>query len=149
MEKKYFYVDNLHEYGRKLSCKAKLSPYDWNFTELEEGIYCLYNKKTGKIVMSRKHPEDKQDFYIAFAICYHKIMGWAEPKERVHVIEKQASELKIGDKFYIDGGLPKQELRCCGYLENGVVLYEFTDNLKFTNVCRLNPDISVFIKKEN
>ena len=149
MEKKYFYVDNLHEYGRKLSCKAKLSPHIWNFTELEEGIYCLYNKKTGKIVMSRKHPEDKQDFYIAFAICYHKIMGWAEPKERAHVIEKQAAQLKIGDKFYIAGGLPKQELRCCGYLENGVVLYEFTDTLKFTNVCRLNPDISVFIKKEN
>ena len=148
MEKKYFYVDNLHEYGRKLSCKAKLS-HNWNFTELEEGIYCLYNKKTGKIVMSRKRPEDKQDFYIAFAICYHKIMGWAEPKERVQVIKKQAAQLKIGDKFYIAGGLPKQELRCCGYLENGVVLYEFTDTLKFTNVCRLNPDISVFIKKEN
>lgn len=148
MEKKYFYVDNLHEYGRKLSCKAKLS-HNWNFTELEEGIYCLYNKKTGKIVMSRKHPEDKQDFYVAFAICYHKIMGWAEPKERVHMIEKQAAQLKIGDKFYVAGGLPKQELRCCGYLENGVVLYEFTDTLKFTNVCRLNPDISVFIKKEN
>ena len=148
MENKYFYVDNLHEYGRKLSCKAKLS-HNWNFTELEEGIYCLYNKKTGKIVMSRKHPEDKQDFYVAFAICYHKIMGWAEPKERVHMIEKQAAQLKIGDKFYIAGGLPKQELRCCGYLENGVVLYEFTDTLKFTNVCRLNPDISVFIKKEN
>ena len=149
MEKKYFYVDNLSEYGRKLSNKCKLSPTRWNFTELEEGIYCLYNKETGRIVMSRKHPEDKQDFYIAFAICYHKIMGWAEPKERVHMIEKQAAQLKIGDKFYIAGRLPKQELRCCGYLENGVVLYEFTDTLKFTNVCRLNPDISVFIKKEN
>ena len=149
MEKKYFYVDNLHEYGRKLSNKCKLSPTHWNFTELEEGIYCLYNRKTGKIAMSRKHPEDKPDFYVAFAVCYHKIMGWAEPKERVHMIEKQAAQLKIGDKFYIAGRLPKQELRCCGYLENGVVLYEFTDTLKFTNVCRLNPDISVFIKKEN
>lgn len=149
MEKKYFYVDNLSEYGRKLSNKCKLSPTRWNFTELEEGIYCLYNKETGRIVMSRKHPEDKPDFYIAFAICYHKIMGWAEPKERVHMIKKKAAQLKIGEKFYIAGGLPKQELRCCGYLENGIVLYEFTDNLKFTNVCRLNPDISVFIKKEN
>lgn len=67
----------------------------------------------------------------------------------VMTAEKQATQLKIGDKFYIAGGIPKQELRCCGYLENGVVLYEFTDTLKFTNVCRLNPDISVFIKKEN
>ena len=149
MEKKYFYVDNLSEYGRKLSNKCKLSPTRWNFTELEEGIYCLYNNKSGRIVMSRKHPEDKPDMYIAFAICYHKYMGWAEPKERVQVIEKQAAQLKIGDKFYIAGELQKQELRCCGYLENGVVLYEFTDTLKFTNVCHLNPDISVFIKKEN
>ena len=87
--------------------------------------------------------------YIAFAICYHKYMGWAEPKERYSFVKIVAAQLKIGDKFYVAGGLPRQELRCCGYLENGVVLYEFTDNLKFTNVCRLNPDISVFIKKEN
>lgn len=149
MEKKYFYVDNLHEYGRKLSCKAKLS-HNWNFTELEEGIYCLYNKKTGKIVMSRKHPEDKQDFYVAFAICYHKIMGWAEPKERVHMIEKQAAQLKIGDKFYIagEGGISKKELRCCGYMKNGAVLYEFF-NGETNIVWHLKPTFSVFIKKEN
>lgn len=147
MEKKYFYVDNLHEYGKRLYYKKRSK--DWSFVQLTKRAFCLYNERTGRIVMSRKHSEDKPDIYIAFAICYHKYMGWAEPKERVHVIEKQAAQLKIGDKFYIAVGLPKQELRCCGYLENGVVLYEFTDNLKFTNVCRLNPDISVFIKKEN
>ena len=48
MEKKYFYVDNLSEYGRKLSSKCKLSPTRWNFTELEDGIYCLYNRKNWK-----------------------------------------------------------------------------------------------------
>ena len=46
MEKKYFYVDNLSEYGRKLSCK--LNSAHWQFTKLEDGVYCLYNKKTGK-----------------------------------------------------------------------------------------------------
>ena len=121
MEKKYFYVDNLHEYGRKLSCKAKLN-HNWNFTELEEGIYCLYNKKTGKIVMSRKRPEDKQDFYIAFAICYHKIMGWAEPKEKPHVIKKSVAHLKIGEIFYL--GDLERPLRCCGYDKNNDFLYE-------------------------
>ena len=98
--------------------------------------------------MSRKHPEDKSDFYIAFAICYHKIMGWAEPKERVHLIKKQAAQLKIGEKFYIAeaGGISRKELRCCGYLKNGAVLYEFFNGKK-TIFWHLNPDISVFIKK--
>ena len=147
MEKKYFYVDNLHEYGKRLYYKKR--SLDWKFVQLSINVFCLYNERTKKIVMSRKHPEDKPDMYIAFAICYHKYMGLAEPKERYSFVKVVASELKIGEKFYIAGGLPKQELRCCGCLENGVVLYEFTDTLKFTNVCRLNPDISVFIKKEN
>ena len=147
MEKKYFYVDNLHEYGKRLYYKKRSK--DWRFVQLTKRAFCLYNERTGRIVMSRKHPEDESDSYIAFAICYHKYMGLAEPKERYSFVKVVASELKIGDKFYIAGGLPKQELRCCGYLENGVVLYNFTDTLKFNNVCRLNPDISVFIKKEN
>lgn len=146
MEKKYFYVDNLHEYGRKLSCKTKLSPTHWNFTELEEGIYCLYNKKTGKIVMSRKHPEDKPDFYIAFAICYHKIMGWAEPKEKLHVIKKAAAHLKIGEIFY--SGESERPLRCCGHSKYGDVLYEF-DGGSNTNIYRLNSSMIIYIKKEN
>ena len=149
MEKKYFYVDNLSEYGRKLSNKCKLSSTRWNFTELEEGIYCLYNRKTGKIAMSRKHPEDKPDFYVAFAVCYHKIMGWAEPKERIHVIKKKAAQLKIGEKFYITEaeGISKKELRCCGYMENGAVLYEFFNGER-TIVWHLKPTFSVYIKKE-
>lgn len=99
MEKKYFYVDNLSEYGRKLSCKFNSA--HWQFANLEDGVYCLYNKKTGKIVMSRKHPEDESDAYIAFAICYHKYMGLAEPKERYVFMEVVASNLKIGDNFYL------------------------------------------------
>ena len=50
MEKKYFYVDNLSEYGRKLSCK--LNSAHWQFAKLEDGVYCLYNKKTGKTKLS-------------------------------------------------------------------------------------------------
>lgn len=80
MEKKYFYVDNLHEYGKRLY--RKRLPEDWIFANLSEDVYCLYNERTGKIVMSKKHPKDKSDMYIAFAICYHKYMGWAEPKEK-------------------------------------------------------------------
>ena len=146
MEKKYFYVDNLHEYGRKLSCKTKLSPTHWNFTELEEGIYCLYNKKTGKIVMSRKHPEDKPDFYIAFAICYHKIMGWAEPKEKYNFMKVVVSELKIGEIFYL---LPnsKRPLRCCGYDKNNDILYELVKG--HSDIFRLKPTTTVYIRKEN
>ena len=147
MEKKYFYVDNLHEYGRKLSCKAKLS-HNQNFTELEEGIYCLYNKKTGKIVMSRKRPEDKQDFYIAFAICYRKIMGWAEPKERDSFVKVVASKLKIGDNFYLLKN-SKRPLRCCGYGRNGDILYEFAKENN-GDIFRLKPSRMVYVyKKEN
>lgn len=106
-------------------------------------------KKTRKIVMSKKHPKDKPDIYIAFAICYHKYMGWDEPKERIHLIEKQATQLKIGEKFYIAGagGISRKELRCCGYMENGAVLYEFFNGKK-TIVWHLKPTFSVFIKKE-
>ena len=145
MEKKYFYVDNLHEYGKRLY-KKKL-PEDWIFANLSEDVYCLYNEKTRKIVMSKKHPKDKPDIYIAFAICYHKYMGWAEPKEKVYVIDKQAAQLKIGDRFYIVGELSKQELRCCGYLKSGMVLYEFV-NSKAAVVNSLKPSALVFIKKE-
>ena len=146
MEKKYFYVDNLSEYGRKLSCKAKLSPYIWNFTELEEGIYCLYNKKTGKIVMSRKHPEDESDAYIAFAICYHKYMGLAEPKERYSFVKVVASELKIGDNFYLLKN-SKRPLRCCGYDKNNDILYERVKG--HSDMFKLKPSTIVYIKKEN
>ena len=147
MEKKYFYVDNLHEYGKRLY--RKRLPEDWIFANLSEDVYCLYNEKTRKIVMSKKHPKDKPDIYIAFAICYHKYMGWDEPKERIHLIEKQATQLKIGEKFYIAGaeGISRKELRCCGYMENGAVLYEFFNGKK-TIVWHLKPTFSVFIKKE-
>ena len=59
MEKKYFYVDNLHEYGKRLY--RKRLPEDWIFANLSEDVYCLYNEKTRKIVMSKKHPKDKPD----------------------------------------------------------------------------------------
>lgn len=146
MEKKYYYVDDLSEYGRKLSCKTKLSLPNWNFTELEEGIYCLYNKKTGKIVMSRKHPEDKPDFYIAFAICYHKCMGWAEPKERYVFMEIVASNLKIGDNFYLLKNSVRP-LRCCGYDKNNDTLYELVKG--HSDIFRLKPSTTVYIRKEN
>ena len=144
MKKKYFYVDNLHEYGRKLS--RKFNSAHWQFTKLEDGVFCLYNKKTGKIVMSRKHPEDESDAYIAFAICYHKYMGLAEPKEKPHVIKKSVAHLKIGEIFYL--GDLERPLRCCGYSKYGDVLYEF-DGGSNTNIYRLNSSMIVYIKKEN
>lgn len=144
MEKKYFYVDNLHEYGKRLYYKKRSK--DWQFVQLPKGTFCLYNERTGKIVMSRKHPEDEPDNCVAFAICYHKYMGWNEPKERTHVEEKIAGLLEIGEKFYL-AGLPKQELKCCGWLESGTILYEFTDEKGFVYIHRLAPTASVFIKK--
>lgn len=146
MEKKYFYVDNLHEYGKRLY--RKKLPEDWIFANLSEDVFCLYNEKTRKIVMSKKHPKDKPDIYIAFAICYHKYMGLPEPKERIHLIEKQATQLKIGEKFYIVE-FPKEEQRCCGYLKNGTILYESAvDTAELIHIYRLKPTTSVFIKKE-
>ena len=143
---KYFYVDNLSEYGRKLSCKLKSA--HWQFTKLEDGVYCLYNKKTGKIVMSRKHPEDESDAYIAFAICYHKYMGLAEPKERYSFVKVVASELKIGDNFYLLKN-SKRPLRCCGYGRNGDILYEFAKENN-GDIFRLKPSTMVYVyKKEN
>lgn len=144
MEKRYFYVDNLHEYGKRLYYKKRSK--DWRFVQLLKGAFCLYNERTGKIVMSRKHPEDKPDMYIAFAICYHKYMGWAEPKERVHMIEKQAAQLKIGEIFYL--GELERPLRCCGHSKYGDVLYEF-DGGSNTNIYRLNSSMIIYIKKEN
>lgn len=121
MEKKYFYVDNLHEYGKRLYYKKR--SLDWKFFQLSTKVFCLYNEKTEKIVMSRKHPEDKPDMYIAFAICYHKYMGWDEPKEKPRVIKKKAAHLKIGEIFYL--GELERPLRCCGYSKYEDVLYEF------------------------
>ena len=144
MEKKYFYVDNLSEYGRKLSCK--FSSAHWQFANLEDGVYCLYNKKTGKIVMSRKHPEDESDAYIAFAICYHKYMGLAEPKERYVFMEVVASNLKIGDNFYLLKNSVRP-LRCCGYDKNNDILYERVKG--HSDIFRLKPSTTVYIKKEN
>ena len=142
---KYFYVDNLYEYGRKLSCKLKSA--HWQFTKLEDGVYCLYNKKTGKIVMSKKHPEDKPDMYIAFAICYHKYMGLAEPKERYSFVKVVVSELKIGEIFYL---LPnsKRPLRCCGYCKNNDVLYELAKETR-SDISRAKPSMIVYIRREN
>ena len=145
MEKKYFYVDDLHEYGKRLYYKKR--SLDWKFFQLSTKVFCLYNEKTRKIVMSKKHPKDKPDIYIAFAICYHKYMGLPEPKERVHIIEKQAVQLKIGEKFYI-AGFPKQELRCCGYCKNNNILYELVKETS-SDIFKLKPTVTVFIKKEN
>ena len=92
MKKKYFYVDNLHEYGKRLYYKKR--PKDWKFIKLSKQVYCLYSEKTKKIVMSKKHPKDKPDIYIAFAICYHKYMGLPEPKERTHVEEKNSWSIR-------------------------------------------------------
>ena len=142
---KYFYVDNLSEYGRKLSCKSNSAHLQ--FTKLEDGIYCLYNKKTGKIVMSRKHPEDKSDAYIAFAICYHKYMGLAEPKERYSFVKVVASELKIGDNFYLLKN-SKRPLRCCGYCKNNDVLYELAKETR-SDISRAKPSMIVYIRREN
>ena len=144
MEKKYFYVDNLSEYGRKLSCKFNSA--HWQFANLEDGVYCLYNKKTGKIVMSRKHPEDESDAYIAFAICYHKYMGLAEPKERYVFMKVVASNLKIGDNFYLLKNSVRP-LRCCGYDKNNDILYERVKG--HSDIFRLKPSTTVYIKKEN
>ena len=142
MEKKYFYVDNLSEYGRKLS--YKFNSTRWNFVKLEDGIYCLYNRKTGKIVMSRKYPKD---IYATFAICYHKYMGWAEPKEKHSFVEIVASKLKVGEIFYIAKSL-RLPLRCCGHSKNGDVLYELTEE-KSNSIIRLHNITTVYIKKEN
>ena len=144
MEKRYFYVDNLHEYGKRLY--RKRLPEDWIFANLSEDVYCLYNEKTRKIVMSKKHPKDKPDIYIAFAICYHKIMGWAEPKEKPRVIKKAVAHLKIGEIFYLRE--LERPLRCCGYSKYGDVLYEF-DGGSNTNIYRLNSNMIIYIKKEN
>lgn len=145
MEKKYFYVDDLSEYGRRLSCK--FNSICWSFVKLEDGIYCLYNRKTGKIVMSRKHSEDKEDVYVAFAICCHKYMGWAEPKEKYSFVEIVASELKIGEIFYMAKSL-KLPLRCCGCSKNNDVLYELVEE-ESNSVIRLHSNITVYIRKEN
>ena len=141
---KYFYVDNLSEYGRKLS--SKLNSAHWQFAKLEDGVYCLYNKKTGKIVISRKHPEDESDAYIAFAICYHKYMGWDEPKERYVFMEVVASNLKIGDNFYLLKNSVRP-LRCCGYGKNNDILYELVKG--HSDIFRLKPSTTVYIRKEN
>lgn len=145
MEKKYFYVDDLHDYGFKLRCKLK-TPTSWKFAKLEDGIYCLYNRKTGKIVMSRKHPEDGLDVNIAFAICYHKYMGWAEPKEKYSYVKVVVSKLKIGEIFYLSAN-PNYPFRCCGHSKNNDVLYESTKE-KDNNVSRLHSNVTVFIRKK-
>ena len=145
MEKKYFYVDNLSEYGRKLGCKFN-STY-WRFIKLEDGVYCLYNRKTGKIVMSRKHPGDKEDAYTAFAVCCHKYMGWDEPKERYSFVKVIVSELKIGEIFYL---LPnsKRPFRCCGYCKNNDVLYELAKETR-SDISRAKPSMIVYTRREN
>ena len=86
MEKKYFYVDNLVIYGREL---FKKECFRLKFIKIEEGVYCLYDSKKRKIALSWKHPKDKEDFYIAFAICYHKLYGQPEPKAKFEMKEKK------------------------------------------------------------
>ena len=96
--------------------------------------------------MSRKHPEDESDAYIAFAICYHKYMGLAEPKERYVFMEVVASNLKIGDNFYLLKNSVRP-LRCCGYDKNNDILYERVKG--HSDIFRLKPSTTVYIKKEN
>ena len=146
MEKKYFYVDNLHEYGKRLY-KKKL-PEDWIFANLSEDVYCLYNEKTRKIVMSKKHPKDKPDIYIAFAICYHKYMGWAEPKEKSKMKRKIGRDLKIEELFFSIDDMRRLKI-CSGYGRNGDILYEFAKENN-GNIFRLKPTTIVYVyKKEN
>lgn len=91
MEKKYFYVDNLLIYGREL---YKKECFRLKFINIEEGVYCLYDSKKRKIALSWKHPKDKEDWAIAFAICYHKLYGLPEPKTKNEMKKETAQDLK-------------------------------------------------------
>ena len=146
MEKKYFYVDNLHEYGKRLY--RKRLPEDWIFANLSEDVYCLYNEKTRKIVMSKKHPKDKPDIYIAFAICYHKLYGLPEPKTKNKMKEETAKDLKIEEFFFSIDDMTRLKI-CCGYGRNGDILYEFAKENN-GDIFRLKPSTMVYVyEKEN
>lgn len=105
MEKKYFYVDNLLIYGREL---YKKECFRLKFIKIEEGVYCLYDSKKRKIALSWKHPKDKEDWAIAFAICYHKLYGLPEPKTKNKMKEETAYEFakeNNGDIFRLKPSL--------------------------------------------
>ena len=91
MEKKYFYVDNLVIYGREL---YKKECFRLKFINIEEGVYCLYDSKKRKVALSWKHPKDKEDWAIAFAICYHKLYGLPEPKAKNEMEKRNSSRFK-------------------------------------------------------
>ena len=146
MKKKYFYVDNLHEYGKRLYYKKR--PKDWKFIKLSKQVYCLYSEKTKKIVMSKKHPKDKPDIYIAFAICYHKYMELPEPKSKNRMKKGMAHDLKIGELFFSIDDM-KQLRICCGHAKNGDILYEVAKE-KDGNIFRLKPSTMIYVyEKEN
>lgn len=81
MEKKYFYVDNLHEYGKRLY-KKKL-PEDWIFANLSEDVYCLYNEKTRKIVMSKSIQKINQIFTLLLLFVIISIWDGLSQKKKV------------------------------------------------------------------
>lgn len=47
MEKKYFYVDNLHEYGKRLYYKKRSK--DWQFVQLPKGAFACITKELEKL----------------------------------------------------------------------------------------------------
>lgn len=47
MEKKYFYVDNLHEYGKRLYYKKH--SLNWKFVQLSKKAFACITKKLKKL----------------------------------------------------------------------------------------------------
>ena len=145
MEKKYFYVDNLLIYGREL---YKKECFRLKFIKIEEGVYCLYDSKKRKIALSWKHPKDKEDWAIAFAICYHKLYGLPEPKTKNKMKEETAKDLKIEEHFFSTDNMGQLKI-CCGYGRNGDILYEFAKENN-GDIFRLKPSTMVYVyEKEN
>lgn len=66
----------------------------------DRGVIIMYNFKNQKVGIARCHPNDTFVYKIGVAIAYARCKGYEVPKISTY---KKLSEMKNGDKFYIDG----------------------------------------------
>lgn len=79
-----------------------------------------YDKRTGKIGMARRHPDDKPKFSIGKAIAYARCRGYEVPKQNSF---KYLHDMKNGDKFYYFG--EKIAVYIGVYVDSGFTYHAF------------------------
>ena len=105
------YEEFYQEY-QKPNCR-----YEW-FSN--ENINIIYDKRTGKVGISRCHKDDTPSTPIGITIAYFHLRGWKLPKI---TDTAKLSQMVKDDKFYVINGNTAETWTFISKYDNGYIAY--------------------------